>query len=242
MVRAPASMSYQMLAVGVMHWDCQAAMLDGGTSANPFRLVQAAKIHGLPASEVVERVHVSRGFTPHQLLSLCTDGLNELAGKLAGKLKLVWVNGISLFSSNDLSPGEGKVLRNRALDAVSRVAREQRLFVAVSERADSGGGHAGPRKQDCYRFHFGTGVITMGRSVPSYRNQLEHMISRWNSYRKALPAGERTYLDSVIQKARRHAAEGAALGAVDPLEPLLLAVLLEQEKRISRLETREKLG
>ena len=245
-VALPAVALYQWLALGVMELGCHGVMVDGASTANPYALVMAAKARGLSVEEVTSRVHVVRGFTAHQLERLCTHDLPELALELGAqgqRLGLVWLSGLGLFAGDDqLQPLEGEALRGRSLKAVHRLVTQNWAFGIVTAAAGRGYGHTGSAGPGTtYRIEFTQEECKVGRSLPSYRNQLEHTLSRWQAYRRALSPRERPFFDRVEAMARGHAAQGAYLGSVDPIEPVLLAVLVEQEKRLEALEGRRTL-
>jgi hypothetical protein len=75
----------------------------------------------------------------------------------------------------------------------------------------------------------------MGRTVPTYRYTIESIIDAWRNFRRALRPEEREAFDSMMQHAREHAAAGSACAAHDPVEPVLLSILLEHEMEISAL-------
>lgn len=236
-VNLPAAALYQLLAEAVVRLAGHAVMLDGLSSANPYRVVTAAKARGLDARMVADRVIVARGFTPHQLAALATEELPRLVADLkesGSELRLVWLNGLALMNSSDLLAGEGKALRAKVMAALRRCAGSGRTFVVVTEGEPARhGGDPGPARHWVdFDFEFKTEMITMGRSTPSYRVQLEHMLARWGKYRQVLSPGEQPIFDRLMTRARTHAAEGAFLGSVDPLEPVLLGILLEQEKQL----------
>ena len=58
----------------------------------------------------------------------------------------------------------------------------------------------------------------------------------FHKYRRALPKADREVFDELFQDARFHAAEGAYLSHLYPFEVLLLSMLLEERKRLKRLE------
>lgn len=82
----------------------------------------------------------------------------------------------------------------------------------------------------------------MGRTIPSYRNQLEEIIKELTVYRRALRGDDKIAFDNIMNKARQHASSCTLLPLFDPVDCLLLSILLEQEKEIkSLLKDKEKL-
>ena len=80
----------------------------------------------------------------------------------------------------------------------------------------------------------------MGRTVPTYRQVLETMVDEWQGFKKALRKEDKAAFDRLIEKARRHASAASYDARVDPVESLIMSILLEQEKEIEQL--RKKIG
>lgn len=78
----------------------------------------------------------------------------------------------------------------------------------------------------------------MGRTNPTFRNVLEAVKSRWGDYRRALRRHDQQRFDRLFEYADAHADAAGYLNHDDPMEPILVSMLLEQEKRIAELEAR----
>ena len=76
----------------------------------------------------------------------------------------------------------------------------------------------------------------MGKTVPTYRNQLEAEVRELLPFRRALREDERALFDGLINHARSHSAEGSFTAHSDPIVPFFLSILLEQERRIRELD------
>lgn len=76
----------------------------------------------------------------------------------------------------------------------------------------------------------------MGRTVPSYRAQLEEIITELATYRRALRGDDKTVFDDIMNKARQHASSCTVVPMFDPVDCLLLSIILEQEKEIKLLK------
>ncbi len=76
----------------------------------------------------------------------------------------------------------------------------------------------------------------MGRTVESYRMALEDEIRRWNGFAKALRSEDKEAFDALMDACRSFASAGS--NATQPIlfEPMVLSVLLSQQKRLQRLE------
>ncbi len=75
----------------------------------------------------------------------------------------------------------------------------------------------------------------MGRTVPTYRNILENIVSEWQEFRRALRKEDREVFDRLMEKARMHASAASYEARVDPTESMFISILLEQEKEIGEL-------
>lgn len=77
----------------------------------------------------------------------------------------------------------------------------------------------------------------MGRTVPSYRLALEEEIGRWKCFRKTLQSDEeRQAFDEIMDMCRSNGmASGAACSPII-FEPMIMSILLAQQKKIRKLE------
>jgi len=87
----------------------------------------------------------------------------------------------------------------------------------------------------------------MGRTNSTYRNHLDSFIDRFNPFRKGLREQNKEYLDSLWEKAHRHASAGAYMNPSNPGLPAMISVMLGLQKDISKVEERldnleEKVG
>lgn len=78
----------------------------------------------------------------------------------------------------------------------------------------------------------------MGRTNPTFRNVLEAVKSRWGDYRRALRRRDQAPFDRLFEYADAHADAAGYLNHDDPMEPILVSMLLGQEKRLAELEAR----
>jgi hypothetical protein len=76
----------------------------------------------------------------------------------------------------------------------------------------------------------------MGRTVESYRMALEEEIRRWNGFAKALRSEDKEAFDAIMDACRIFASAGS--NATQPIifEPMVMSVLLFQQKKLQRLE------
>ncbi|WP_080505310.1 hypothetical protein [Halorubrum aethiopicum] len=76
----------------------------------------------------------------------------------------------------------------------------------------------------------------MGRTNPTYRDQLSAIEDEWDDYRRALRRRDQPRFDRLFVYARDHADAAGNLNHPDPLAPVWMAIALEQERRIRELE------
>ncbi len=76
----------------------------------------------------------------------------------------------------------------------------------------------------------------MGKTVESYRMALEDEIHRWSGFAKALRVDDKVAFEALMDACRSYAS--AASNATQPIlfEPMVISILLSQQKRIIQLE------
>lgn len=76
----------------------------------------------------------------------------------------------------------------------------------------------------------------MGKTVESYRMALEEEIRRWKGFEKALRTEDREAFEELMDACRNYASAGS--NATQPIlfEPMIISILLSQQKKITRLE------
>lgn len=76
----------------------------------------------------------------------------------------------------------------------------------------------------------------MGKTVESYRMALEDEIRRWNGFAKALRTEDREAFEALMDACRSLASAGS--NATQPIlfEPMIMSILLYQQKELHRLE------
>ena len=76
----------------------------------------------------------------------------------------------------------------------------------------------------------------MGRTNPTYRDTLRGLEKQWQPYRRALRQHDQPHFDRLFEYARAHADAAGYLNHHLAELPLLLSVLIEQERRLCALE------
>jgi hypothetical protein len=76
----------------------------------------------------------------------------------------------------------------------------------------------------------------MGRTVESYRLALEDEFRRWRGFAKALRIDDKEAFDALLDACRLYASAGSNSTQPIIFEPMVMSVLLFQQKRLQRLE------
>ena len=82
--------------------------------------------------------------------------------------------------------------------------------------------------------------MCVGRTVPTFRMVLEHVINDWRSFRRALRIHDRDAFDALMTHGREHAAAASNAARLNPSEALFMAILVEHEKALERLKRLER--
>ncbi|MBI4714565.1 MAG: hypothetical protein HY760_01225 [Nitrospirae bacterium] len=76
----------------------------------------------------------------------------------------------------------------------------------------------------------------MGRTLATSTMLLEQERARWRKFRRALRKEDQAILDELLDDVRRHVQAQAYASWATPYEAMLVSMLLEDRKRIRRLE------
>jgi hypothetical protein len=76
----------------------------------------------------------------------------------------------------------------------------------------------------------------MGKTVESYRLALEDEIHRWNSFARALRIEDKKAFEAVMDACRSYASAGSNSTQPILFEPMVMSILLFQQKKIIQLE------
>jgi len=67
----------------------------------------------------------------------------------------------------------------------------------------------------------------MGRTVPTFRMLLDSIIMELGDFRRALRRRDRQVFDRIMDMAREHASASTVAAAVDPMDTIVLSILIE---------------
>ncbi|GAB7095294.1 hypothetical protein JCM30237_24470 [Halolamina litorea] len=76
----------------------------------------------------------------------------------------------------------------------------------------------------------------MGRSNPTYRDNLRHLEDRWSDYRRALRRRDQEHFDHLWEQAAGYADAAGYQNTGRNLDLVLVSIILAQERRIAALE------
>ena len=79
----------------------------------------------------------------------------------------------------------------------------------------------------------------MGRNNDTFTLVIDRNRETWGKFRRALRKEDQILFDEMWRAPKLHLAAGAFLANEIPLETILMSMLLEQYKKIKRLESRE---
>jgi hypothetical protein len=114
--------------------DCDVLFVDGGNLFDPYLISDCSVEHGLDTEKALERLHVSRAFTHHQLACLITEKLSLAIRKF--KAKLIVVSDITqLYCDPDIQ-GEDEEDAFRIFAKTARnlasLARQQKCLITAT--------------------------------------------------------------------------------------------------------------
>jgi len=77
----------------------------------------------------------------------------------------------------------------------------------------------------------------MGKTLPPFSHLIAADRRRWAPFRRALPQADQVAFDRLFNGAKIHVHAGVMVSRAWPFETVVMAVLLEQEKRIETLRS-----
>jgi len=76
----------------------------------------------------------------------------------------------------------------------------------------------------------------MGKTIESYRMAIEDEIRRWSGFAKALRIEDREAFEALMDACRNYASAGSNAAQPVLFEPMVLSILVSQQKQITRLK------
>jgi hypothetical protein len=81
----------------------------------------------------------------------------------------------------------------------------------------------------------------MGRTVPTYIDQVRQIEAKWSKFRRVLRREDRVHFDRLLRSVRQYSPSGTYQASDDPRESVVLSVLLDLEKRLAAIEEQLKI-
>jgi hypothetical protein len=78
----------------------------------------------------------------------------------------------------------------------------------------------------------------MGRTLPPFSQLIEAERRRWAPFRRALPKADQVIFDQLFDCAKLHVQAGVMVSRPWPFETIVMAVLLEHQRRIEEVVRR----
>lgn len=72
----------------------------------------------------------------------------------------------------------------------------------------------------------------MGRTLGTFTELVAGEVERWAKFRRALRAEDQRALDALLASARHHAAAGAYASDARPFEVMVMAMMIELQKKV----------
>jgi hypothetical protein len=82
----------------------------------------------------------------------------------------------------------------------------------------------------------------MGRTVPTYVDQVRQIEEKWAKFRRVLRREDQLHFDRLLRSVRQYSPSGMYQSSDDPRESVVLSILLDLEKRLAVIEENLKLA
>jgi hypothetical protein len=76
----------------------------------------------------------------------------------------------------------------------------------------------------------------MGKTLPPFSQLIEAERRRWMPFKQALPKADQAIVDRLFDCAKLHIQAGVMVSRPWPFETIVMAILLEQQTQVERLE------
>jgi hypothetical protein len=77
----------------------------------------------------------------------------------------------------------------------------------------------------------------MGKTLPPFSQLIEYERRRWAPFKRALPKADQAIFDRLFDCAKLHIQAGVMVARPWPFETIVMAIVLEQQKQVERLES-----
>jgi hypothetical protein len=77
----------------------------------------------------------------------------------------------------------------------------------------------------------------MGKTLPPFSQLIEYERRRWAPFKRGLPKADQVIFDRLFDCAKLHIQAGVMVARPWPFETIVMAIVLEQQKQVERLES-----
>ncbi len=78
----------------------------------------------------------------------------------------------------------------------------------------------------------------MGKTLPPFSQLIEYERRRWAPFKRALPKADQPLFDRLFDCAKLHIQAGVMVARPWPFETIVMAIVLEQQKRVEEMVRR----
>jgi hypothetical protein len=82
----------------------------------------------------------------------------------------------------------------------------------------------------------------MGRTVPTFVEQVKQLEDKWSKFRRCLRAEDRVQFDRLLHSVRYYTPSATYQCSDDPREAVVLSILIDLQKRLTVLEEKMKVS
>jgi hypothetical protein len=83
--------------------------------------------------------------------------------------------------------------------------------------------------------------IVMGRTCPTYVEQVRQLTEKWSKFRRCLRREDQVEFDRLLRSVRYYSPSSTYQCSDDPREPVVLSILLDLQKRLAQIEAKLKM-
>jgi hypothetical protein len=76
----------------------------------------------------------------------------------------------------------------------------------------------------------------MGRTNPTYRDIITSLRDQWQSFKRGLRREDQDHFEDMFDHAENYADAAGHQNSTDPMDAVILSILLEHEKRLTQHE------
>jgi hypothetical protein len=81
----------------------------------------------------------------------------------------------------------------------------------------------------------------MGRTVPTYVQQVREIEAKWAKFRRALRREDQLHFDRLLRSVRYYSPSATYQCSDDPMESVMISILLDLQKRLAEIEEKLKI-